>query len=268
MVKDIITGRYRLWFHCLFNLLSFGYFVGFDELRVALLKHFSEMSSIILGRRHPTTVICQLMAKAPDPKEIAESAWRVQNGVFREKLGATDVDTLNSELALARNYVNAGRYVEAEAMLQDLLGKNREQFGDRHPLTKNTVDALSWCFRRQGYYTKSETALCSILPPGRGDEHDIVSLASVWDEARLDDYGSPELELTLRAELAHLREAQGRHQESETCFRRILESCLRHFGLNSHFTVVILENLQRVMIKQGNMVGVEALRVEFATILG
>lgn len=268
MVKDIIAGRYRLLLHCLFNLLCYNRFEGFDELRVALLRHFSEMSSTILGNRHPTTIICRLMATSPNAKEIAESAWQVQIDVFREKLGATDVDTLNSELDLARNYINAESYTQAETMLQDLLEKSKRRFGDRHPFSKSTISALSWCFQRQGYYTKSEAAICSILQPSGRDELAIASLESIWDEFRLDDHGSPVQEMTLRVELAYLREAQGKYQESETYFWKILECCLGRFGLNDHFTVETLENLERVMMKQGKMEGVEALRADFPAVLG
>ncbi len=259
MVKDIVAGNSRFLLADIFDLICGYVMEGFEDLVLSLLKHFSKIARVVLGAHHPTTSICYILATSQSRKEIADSAWEVQIHLFRKKVGVADLNTLHLELARANIYITQERYAESESLLKRLLDTSREHFGRHNSFAKDTARMLSWGYRRQGYYSKSDAVLSDIVNPNCGDEAATAPSASIWDEARLDQAGSPKAELYLRRELAYLHLNQGNCKEAEIYLRRILASCLVRYGLQDTLTVEVLDLLERMMIQQGDVEGIEAL---------
>ena len=264
IVKDVVVGCQRSSVGIIFEFMD-SYFLDEHEMLIlSLLKHFFNMSGLVLGTHHPITTIYRLLATCQTRKELAESAWEVHIDLFRKKVGVADLDTLQMELGRASNYVWVGKVQEAEPILRRLLDIGKTGFGRLHYFTTNTARTLSWCFRSQGCFSKSEEVLLEILQQSPGDEVGTGSLASIWGNLLLEN-GTPMANIALRRELAYVRKDQGNYKESEIYLRKILASCLDIYGLSDDLKIGVLDDLERVMIEQGNIEGAEALRAEYPT---
>ncbi|MCA9275636.1 MAG: serine/threonine protein kinase [Phycisphaerales bacterium] len=138
--------------------------------------------------------------------------------------------------------VRADRLMEAVPILEETLQTKREQFGDRHPTTLATIEALATVMGRTGNPERSlelaheaYTGQAEVL--GVGDPRTLNSLVNLTlAQARLDQ-----------------------HEEAQSLLRAGIKEALMRLGEEHPTTVYLRGNYARSLFESGDHAGAETL---------
>ena len=126
---------------------------------LALNKKALQLSTEVLGERHPSTLVSlNNLAAAYDNLGRYAEALTLHKKALRlrsEVLGERHPDTLSSLNNLALTYNNLGRYTEALALYERVLRLSTEALGERHPSTLMSLNNLAATYDNLGRYAEA-----------------------------------------------------------------------------------------------------------------
>lgn len=202
----------------------------------------------------------------------------------RRVLGPEHFETLMALNNLAAQYVNLGKFSEAEALYRQAIAVKQKVLGGEHPSTLTSVNSLGVLYRDEGKFAQAEALLQSALNARRrvlGDEHpetlaSLNSLGILYSAQRRFDLAEPLLKQTvdtrsrlngaehpdaLRAmnNLADLYRREGKPAEAEAMFRTILDARRRVFGQDHPATADAAAALGELKLEQRDYAEAEVL---------
>ena len=193
------------------------------ETRLETVRH---IDSCILSDRKLSQTSSQILDCLPHSLSLfadfyyyqgryneAEGLYRRALLVNKEKLGATDLATLEMMQQLAIVLSMQGQYDEAESLYKQILVEMEMRFGKVGNKTLRTVRNLGLNHFRQGRYNEAETLWERVL---KGNEECLGLTHSVT--------------LTTAENLADVYSIQGRYNEAETLYKQALIGNEEEFG--------------------------------------
>ena len=170
-----------------------------------------------------------------DPVEIYQKALATAGDLPGDRLAY-----LFNEVA--RFYLDAGRYSDAEPLFRRALEGNERVLGKEHPDTLSSLNNLAELLRMKGDYAEAEPIYRRALEAKErvlGKEHP-STLSSLNN-------------------LAFLLYSKGDYAGAEPLFRRALEGCERVLGKEHPDTLSSLNNLALLLKSTGDYAGAEPL---------
>ncbi|HTM48023.1 MAG TPA: serine/threonine-protein kinase [Bryobacteraceae bacterium] len=162
--------------------------------------------------------------------------------VQRSALGDEHPDTLAVMNNLAAQYVNQGKYDEAEDLDKRVLDVKRRVMGEEHPSTLTTMSNLGVVNRYQGKYAQSETLLTAALQMTRrvlGGEHRET--------------------LKVLRSLALLYHAEGKYSQASPLLSEVLEVGRRVLGDQHLDTLAAMNNMAELYRRQKKYAEAESM---------
>ena len=217
-----------------------------------LLTTLLEARRRVLGERHPETLAAMndlALLLADNGREFKRAAamfaqvLEVQRKVLRDG----DPYMLAVMNNLATQYVNLGKYGEAEDLIRKVVESKKRVLGDRHPSTLLSENTWGVILRYTGKYQQAEQLLTTVTEARReslGDEH-MDTLASANS-------------------LALLYAAEGKYTDAEALLLQTAEVRRRALGEKHPQTFAALNNLAEVYEKENRLDDAEKL---FASIV-
>ena len=126
------------------------------------------------------------------------------------------------------------RYSEAEILYLEALAIRREQLGDNHPNTAQSISNLASLYYHQGRYSEAESLHKQALTIRREQL----------------GYDHPDTAISLN-QLALLYKSQGRYGEAESLYLQALGILEKHLGVQHPTTVIVRHNLQMLRNRRG-----------------
>ncbi len=183
---------------------------------------------------------------------------------------------------LGWTYRMLGELKAAESHLERTLQIRRDQLGQEHPKTLESMGALGWVYCDQGRYGQAEQLWAKKLEISRrvlGDEHPITLVSmndlgiAYMDLGRYDEAEqlfSKKLQISRRVlgeqqvtlgvgNLGQVYERQGRYDEAEALYLERLEIGRRVLGDENPYNLIFMSFLAGVYRQQGRYDEAEAL---------
>ncbi len=202
----------------------------------------------------------------------------------RRVLGEEHSDTLAVMNNLAAEYLNQGKFVQAEQLYEKVVRIKRRVLGDEHPSTLMSMGGLGVLYRDQGKFDQAEALLKTALNARRrtlGDQHpdtlaslnslglvyqakgkyelaEPLLLQAVEGRSRVLGEESPDT-LRTRNNLAELYRREGKQSEAVTLFTKILDARRRVLGPDHPGTAEVSAALGEMNLEQHNYAEAEAL---------
>ncbi|MFM6570621.1 MAG: tetratricopeptide repeat protein [Microcystis panniformis] len=142
-----------------------------------------------------------------------------------------------------------GKYNEAIPLAEQALAIIKQQLGDNHPLTAQSLNNLALLYYSQGRYSEAEPLYKEALAISKqqlGDNH-------------------PDTAISLN-NLAELYRVQGRYSEAEPLYKQALAIWKQQLGDNHPDTAISLNNLAELYKSQGRYSEAEPLYKEALSI--
>ena len=260
-----------------------------EQMYDALLKDRLEL----LGDRHPDTLItlsniATVFARQGNYQK-AESIYRETLRIEQETLGTDHPSTVNVMHNLACSAFDRKDYGQAANEFKAVLELQKKIIGPTHPHTMLTRRNLAVAFRKggnpeEGNKLDNETLeICESLDENKESEQlqTLESLANgLRDQERYGEAESirrQELELRLVSDgdekgiqdtlndLAFILSQQGKYDETELIYKRILSEKTAHYGPEHKETRLTLWNLALTYREQNDFVNAEA---KYSELLG
>ena len=216
-------------------------------------------------------------------KEVLDAASEKIEGKFKDEplIEASIRDTLGS------TYLSLGKYEAAEPHLERTRDIAREQLGEEHPTTLESMNKLAVLYEAQGRYEEAEPLYVKTLEIQRrvlGEEHpstlsSIVTLAMLYKSQGRYKEAEPLILKTLEIQrrvlgeehpdtlssmnfLAVMYENQGCYEEAESLYVKTLEIRRRVLGEEHPRTLISMSNLAVFYENQGRYDEAEPLHVK------
>jgi tetratricopeptide (TPR) repeat protein len=165
-------------------------------------------------------------------------------GYLSHLRAADSPELANSLEHLGLLYLNQGRYLEAEPLLQKVLTLRQQLLGSDHPDVATSLNNLALLYKSQGRYSEAEP----------------LYMRSLEIRERLLGANHPDVATSLN-NLAALYESQCRYSEAEPLYVRSLDICERQLGADHPDVATSLNNLAELYRSQGRYSEAEPLYV-------
>ena len=260
-----------------------------EQMYNALLKDRSEL----LGDRHPHTLITLVNMAIVSAKQgnhqKAEGIYRAVLRIEQETLGTDHPSTVNTMHNLACSAFDRKDYARAANEFKAVLELQKKIIGPTHPHTMVTRRNLAGALREGGHHEQGnkldhETLeICELLDENKETER-LQTLESLADGLRDQErYGEAEsirrqeLELRLVSDkdekeiqgtlndLAFILGRQGKYDEAEPIYKRLLSEKTVHYGPEHEETLKTLWNLALTYREQSDFENAEA---KFSELVG
>ena len=253
-----------------------------EQMYDALLKDRLEL----LGDRHPDTLVTlsniATVSARQGNYQKAEGIYREALRIEQETLGTDHPSTVNVMHNLACSAFDRKDYGQAAEEFKAVLELQKKSIGPTHPHTMLTRRNLAAALRQggdpeQGNKLDNETLeMCDLLDENKESEQlqTLESLAKgLMDQERYGEAESirrQELELRLASngeekriqdtlnDLAFILSQQGKYDETEVIYKRILSEKTVHYGPEHEETRRTLWNLALTYREQCDFVNAEA----------
>jgi eukaryotic-like serine/threonine-protein kinase len=172
----------------------------------------------------------------------AEQQFEKALAIRERILGKNDPATWKSMDGLAVLYRLQGKYAQAEPLRKELLEARKRVLGERHPDTLDAMNNLALLYRYEGRRDLAEPLYVTAVDGLR-------KLKSVDRQM-----------LTTMANLAQLRQDQGKYSQAEQLYNEALNAAPAVFGADHPSTLVFMNNLAQVYQDEGRLVEAESLQ--------
>jgi tetratricopeptide (TPR) repeat protein len=226
---------------------------------------------------------------APENLAAAEAALRAAVDLLSQLARGDPASESQRELARALNALgrllrNAGRYAEAESLVEEALRIRERVLGWEDPSTLISVNSLAILYESQGRYMEAEPLYHRALAASErvlGGEHpdtltSVNNLAALYASEGRYAEAEPLYQRALAARervlgwehpntlasvnnLAHLYANEGRYAEAEPLYQRALAACERVLGSEHPNTLTSVNNLAELYASQGRYAEAEPL---------
>jgi tetratricopeptide (TPR) repeat protein len=218
---------------------------GVESLRMHILHYLAEVTSLLLGARHPLTAILRYLATEGFIASVSEVALKLMLDVYKQALDAMHPDIIETERSLCKVFRRQKEFSTAAERVLTMLEHSERVNGRYHTNTRRCMRRLGHLYRYQERYVDAEQMYRDVVQvapdssanPGDLDDltlctvHDLVSIAfqaqhfetaESWARLAMAAVSegrtmTPENRLVFALDLQRCLEAQGRLAEARDC---------------------------------------------------
>ena len=207
------------------------------EIRERIFDIAYKMSYTTLGKQHPITMICYLLPKVEDKREVCVLAWQKSLELIDVNLGVASDDSLRSKLAFAGDLIEQSKFLEAENLLKKMLRVEERQPTDYY--MRSALLRLAWLYRAQNRHAEAENALYEVLRRCREN----------------DRYGQADRDaiyIAAQTNLAQSLSSRQDFQESAKVLEATWRDCAQTYGLEHRYTTSVADELDKIQRTMAN----------------
>ena len=236
-VRRFLKEPTRLLFQSLYMVLGSERWKQFSSIQVHLLKFLGDMASIMLGVRHPITLLLVQLSKDSMFERTAEMMLRSTLDTFEGALGQGQPEVLRLQRTLCTALQRQKNYQPCEEILRKACRHSEHMNGSDDVETRRCLRRLGYLYMEQGRYEET-VRTCE----------DVISRQTELNEGALPD----EFTICTYQNLAVATECLGQHEKSENWLLLSVDGARRKWGLHGAFSFEDFDGLKEMLWLENN----------------
>jgi tetratricopeptide (TPR) repeat protein len=201
----------------------------FEPFRGKLLEYLAVMASVVLGDKHPITIILENVACGDTLAASAEFALRIMLELFEQKTHAAHPDVLLIKRSLSVILRRQREYDISEEILLGAIQDSESYNGHDCKETRRCLRRLGHLYMEQGRYNEAEAVFQRILDTAPGK--------TTYQNAWIPD----EISVYTYQHLARMANEMGDRSKCRFWFMRELDGAIKRWGVGSDYSAECLQ---------------------------